>query len=74
MTPRLPKAIIFDLDGTLVDTVEDIAMALNKSLGDLGLPPHTSATVRSMVGGGLGKLLDRPLTHMVLRLNGLSGA
>lgn len=54
-----PKAIIFDLDGTLVDTVEDIAVALNKTLGDLDLPPHYSATVRSMVGGGLGKLLDR---------------
>ncbi len=54
-----PKAIIFDLDGTLVDTVEDIAVALNKTLGDLDLPPHTPATVRSMVGGGLGKLLDR---------------
>lgn len=54
-----PKAIIFDLDGTLVDTVEDIAIALNKTLGDLQLPPHASATVRSMVGGGLGKLLDR---------------
>jgi phosphoglycolate phosphatase len=54
-----PKAIIFDLDGTLVDTVEDIAMALNKTLGDLQLPPHTTATVRTMVGGGLGKLLDR---------------
>jgi phosphoglycolate phosphatase len=54
-----PKAIIFDLDGTLVDTVEDIAMALNKTLGDLSLPPHTTETVRTMVGGGLGKLLDR---------------
>lgn len=54
-----PKAIIFDLDGTLVDTADDIAVALNKTLSDLDLPPHSSATVRSMVGGGLGKLLDR---------------
>jgi phosphoglycolate phosphatase len=54
-----PKAIIFDLDGTLVDTVEDIAVALNKTLGDLQLPPHTTTAVRAMVGGGLGKLLDR---------------
>jgi phosphoglycolate phosphatase len=54
-----PKAIIFDLDGTLVDTVEDITVALNKTLGDLQLPSHTPGTVRTMVGGGLGKLLDR---------------
>jgi len=54
-----PKAIIFDLDGTLVDTVDDIAVALNKTLGDLDLPPHAYATVRSMGGGGRGKLLDR---------------
>jgi phosphoglycolate phosphatase len=54
-----PKAIIFDLDGTLVDTAEDIAMALNKTLVDLDLPPHAPETVRTMVGGGLGKLLDR---------------
>ena len=54
-----PKAIIFDLDGTLVDTVEDITVALNKTLGDLQLPSHTPGTVRTLVGGGLGKLLDR---------------
>jgi len=54
-----PKAIIFDLDGTLVDTVEDIAVALNKTLRELDLPPHAPETVRGMVGGGLGKLLDR---------------
>jgi phosphoglycolate phosphatase len=54
-----PKAVIFDLDGTLIDTVEDIAMALNKTLSDLALPPHAPAIVRTMVGGGLGKLLDR---------------
>lgn len=53
------KAIIFDLDGTLVDTVEDIAVALNRTLEDLQLLPHTPDTIRSMVGGGLGKLLDR---------------
>ena len=56
-----PKAIIFDLDGTLVDTVEDIAVALNKTLGELDQPPHAPETVRSMVGGGLGKLLDRAM-------------
>lgn len=56
-----PRAVIFDLDGTLVDTVEDLAAALNQTLVELGLSPHPLDAVRSMVGGGLSKLLDRAL-------------
>jgi phosphoglycolate phosphatase len=53
--------VIFDLDGTLVDTVEDLAAALNRTLVELNRPPHPTSTVRTMVGGGLGKLLERAL-------------
>jgi phosphoglycolate phosphatase len=53
------RAVVFDLDGTLVDTVGDLTLALNRTLGDLGLPPHTESAVRAMVGGGLAKLLER---------------
>lgn len=56
-----PRAVIFDLDGTLVDTVEDLTAALNQTLAELGLPPHPLMAVRAMVGGGLGKLLGRAL-------------
>lgn len=56
-----PRAVIFDLDGTLVDTVEDLAAALNQTLVELGLSPHPLDAVRSMVGGGLSKLLGRAL-------------
>ena len=59
--PPWPQAIVFDLDGTLVDTVEDIATALNKTLADLELPSHPPEAIRTMVGGGLAKLLDRAL-------------
>jgi phosphoglycolate phosphatase len=59
VSPR--RAVIFDLDGTLVDTVVDLAAALNLTLAELDLPPHGIAAVRTMVGGGLGKLLDRGL-------------
>jgi len=52
------RAVIFDLDGTLVDTVGDIAAALNRTLADRDLPPHTEDAVREMVGGGLAKLLE----------------
>ncbi|MGH6866201.1 MAG: HAD-IA family hydrolase [Methyloceanibacter sp.] len=56
------RAIVFDLDGTLVDTVEDLATALNETLIELGLAPHPVDKVRRMVGGGLPKLLDRALS------------
>jgi phosphoglycolate phosphatase len=57
----LPQAVIFDLDGTLVDTLHDLAAALNRTLAELNLPPHAPDAVRGMVGGGLGKLFDRGL-------------
>lgn len=56
-----PRAVIFDLDGTLADTVEDIAAALNATLAEMGLPPHPVEAVRLMVGGGLAKLMQRAL-------------
>jgi phosphoglycolate phosphatase len=58
---RPRRAVVFDLDGTLVDTVGDLATALNRTLAELELPPHAESTVRTMVGGGLTKLLERAL-------------
>ncbi len=55
------RAVVFDLDGTLVDTIGDITTALNRTLADLGLPPHSENAVRGMVGGGLARLLERGL-------------
>ncbi|MDB4957408.1 MAG: Phosphoglycolate phosphatase [Myxococcales bacterium] len=51
------RAILFDLDGTLVDSLEDIAVALDAALGDLGLPLPTRADVRSWIGGGARNLV-----------------
>ena len=56
------RAVVFDLDGTLVDTVGDLTLALNRTLADLDLPPHSEGAVRGMVGGGLAKLLERGVT------------
>ena len=56
-----PNAVVFDLDGTLVDTVGDLTAALNRTLSELGLPSHGETAVRGMVGGGLAKLLERGL-------------
>ncbi len=57
----LPATIVFDLDGTLVDTAPDLCAALNHALGVLGRPPVPAADVRHMVGHGARKLLDRGL-------------
>ena len=47
------KAIVFDLDGTLLDTVPDIAGAMNRALAACGLPTHDLKTVESFLGGGI---------------------
>ena len=47
------KAIVFDLDGTLLDTVGDIAAALNRALAACGLPTHEQKTVETFLGGGI---------------------
>ena len=59
------KAIIFDLDGTLIDSVTDLANSVNFTLAKLLLPSHTSEEIRSYVGDGVQKLIKRSLgkTH-----------
>lgn len=44
--------LIFDLDGTLVDSLPGIAASLNRSLGHFGLPVHGSPAVRTFIGNG----------------------
>ena len=51
--------LVFDLDGTLVDSLPDIAAALNRMLAARGLPALTHAQVAPMVGDGLQPLIDR---------------
>jgi phosphoglycolate phosphatase len=56
-----PRAVIFDLDGTLVDSAPDIAASLNEVLGRRGLPPIALDKVKQMVGGGIPALIRRAL-------------
>jgi phosphoglycolate phosphatase len=44
------KAVIFDLDGTLADTIQDIAAAVDASLSRRGLPVHDIPAYKLMVG------------------------
>lgn len=69
---ELPRACIFDLDGTLVNSLRDIAEALNDCLGLLGLPVHPEDAYRYMVGEGVPTLCRRAIggshPHLVARL------
>ena len=56
---RLPKAILFDLDGTLIDSAPDIAAAVNELLAGRDLPPLKVDQIRAMIGGGVMKLVER---------------
>nr|MDE5560811.1 HAD hydrolase-like protein [Bacteroidaceae bacterium] len=55
------QLVIFDLDGTLLDTIADLAMAANHALRMCGYPVHSVETLRTFVGNGIGKLLERSL-------------
>ena len=54
-----PQAVLFDLDGTLIDSAPDIAAAVNGLLKGHGLGPLTYAQVISMIGNGTKKLTER---------------
>jgi phosphoglycolate phosphatase len=56
-----PKLVLFDLDGTLVDSAPDIAAALNAALAELGQPTHPLPVVTGYVGDGAAKLVERAL-------------
>jgi len=57
-----PALIVFDLDGTLVDSGLDLANAVNALIAELGRPPLPEAGIISMVGDGAGVLVRRALT------------
>jgi phosphoglycolate phosphatase len=59
------KAVLFDLDGTLLDTLQDIADACNAALGRHGFPPHPLDSYRYFVGDGVPVLIFRtvPAQH-----------
>jgi phosphoglycolate phosphatase len=56
-----PAAIVFDLDGTLIDSLGDIASALNARLKLLGLPQRNLTELRYMVGEGFPRLCERAI-------------
>ncbi len=57
----LPRTVVFDLDGTLVDTAPDLIAALNYVLEREGMPPVPLQSARNMIGAGARKLIERGL-------------
>ncbi|MBR4601843.1 MAG: HAD-IIIA family hydrolase [Prevotella sp.] len=55
----MTKAIVFDLDGTLLDTLADLAASTNYALRSCGMPEHSIDDVRRFVGNGVRMLMTR---------------
>lgn len=57
----MKKLIIFDLDGTLLNTIADLGTACNHALAQCGFPEHPIADYPLLVGNGINKLIERAL-------------
>ncbi len=66
MADLRPSAIIFDLDGTLLDTLDDIAAAMNTVLRRHGHTELTTSAYRRVVGGGIEGMVQRALPGLAL--------
>lgn len=60
--PLPVKAVTIDLDGTLLDTIPDLAAAANMMLAEIGRPALDEALIRTFVGKGISSLVERTLT------------
>lgn len=63
--PLAVKAVVIDLDGTLLDTAPDLADAAMAMASELGLPPIDLATVKTYIGNGVSRLVKRVLTRQM---------
>lgn len=61
MTINKPEMILIDVDGTLVDSVPDLAYCVDEMMQQLGMPTHGEAKVRNWVGNGVERLVRRAL-------------
>ena len=57
ITPKQPRLLVADLDGTLLHTLPDLVNVTNKALADQGFPPHTPEEILTYVGDGAARLI-----------------
>ena len=57
-----PKMVLIDVDGTLVDSVPDLAFCVDEMMQQLAMPVRGEAAVRQWVGNGVQRLVERALT------------
>ena len=67
------RAVIFDLDGTLLDTIVDIALAMNRVLESRGLAPYNIADYKMLVGDGIEEMIRRALPSSALTQEDIAG-
>jgi phosphoglycolate phosphatase len=70
MSFETPRAVIWDLDGTLIDSARDLAASLNELLNQHGLRGHRVRRVRPMIGCGVSRLVQRAFTASGVHLEG----
>ncbi|HIF51871.1 MAG TPA: phosphoglycolate phosphatase [Thiotrichaceae bacterium] len=63
MPIKTPELVLLDLDGTLVDSIPDLAYSVNKTLSELSIAERDIENIRHWVGNGIDKLLHRALTN-----------
>lgn len=63
MALKKPKMILIDVDGTLVDSVPDLAYCVDETMKQLDMPERGEAAVRNWVGNGVERLVRRALTN-----------
>lgn len=63
--PMKYKLVIFDMDGTILNTIDDLADSCNVILERYGFPLHTTEEIKYMVGNGIPKLIQRALPDNV---------
>ncbi|MBL1143056.1 MAG: phosphoglycolate phosphatase [Proteobacteria bacterium] len=63
MPIKTPELVLLDLDGTLVDSIPDLANAVNKTLAEFSIKVRDINSIRSWVGNGVEKLLHRAITN-----------
>jgi phosphoglycolate phosphatase len=59
------RAVLFDLDGTLLDSAPDLAAAANRMLAELGMAPRDPGVIATYIGKGIPRLVERTLTGVL---------